>query len=71
MALWKRSDGEYWAQFTAKDGARHRVRLGTTDEREARRLQRVKIAEANRRVFMIGGPKLHRLGFMIRFRFRG
>src|ERR1700753_2669660 len=44
MALWKRG-GKYWTDFSI-DGDRFRLPLGTTDEREAKRLEKDKIKQA-------------------------
>jgi len=62
MALWKRSGGQYWADFTI-DGRRHRVPLGTKDEREAKRLEKVRIAEASQGKLATGKSEFSRLGF--------
>src|SRR3989304_4391680 len=44
MALWKRGEW-YWADFTV-NGTRYRVPLHTKDQREAKRLEKDKIAKA-------------------------
>jgi integrase len=62
MALWKRSGGQYYADFTV-DGKRYRPPLGTKDEREAKRLEKVKITEASQGKLAASKREFSRLGF--------
>jgi integrase len=61
MALWKRGR-TYWTDFTL-DAKRYRVPLGTRDEREAKRLEKVKITEAAQGKLATTKLEFSRLGF--------
>src|SRR3990172_10880047 len=61
MALWKRGDW-YWADFTV-NGTRYRVPLHTSDRREAQRLEKEKIGEAQGGKLAPSSLNFARLGF--------
>jgi len=61
MALWKRGDW-YWADFSV-NGTRYRVPLHTKDRREAQRLEKEKIAEAQGGKLAPSSLNFARLGF--------
>ena len=61
MSLWKRN-GWYWADFSV-NGTRYRVPLETRDSREAKALEKDKIADAREGKLAASGLAKARLGF--------
>ena len=63
MSLWKRS-AWYWTDFSA-NGTRYRLPLHTQDAREAKRLEKEKIADAQGGKLAPSSLNFARLGFTV------